>query len=49
MNFSAAKPPVGELIAKEHRHDRPDRERIENPGLLTIRESQARQIPENER
>jgi hypothetical protein len=40
--------PVGELVAEEHAHDGGNGESVENPRLLTRRESKAGQIAKNQ-
>src|SRR5215469_9040358 len=40
---------IGELVAEEDADDRRHRERIKNPRLLTGTESQARQVPIDQR
>src|SRR5215204_5993963 len=41
--------PVGELVAEEHADDGGDREAAEDPGLLTRRKAEAREVAENQR
>ncbi len=38
-----------QMVAEEHAHDRSDGECIQNPRLLTGRESEARQVTEDQR
>ena len=40
---------IGKLIAEEHADDRRDREAVQDPGLLAVRETEARQVAEDQR
>ena len=47
--FFGGKFPIHKLIAEKHRHNRTQREGIENPRLLGVGESKARQVSKDQR